>query len=42
MSEEYLGKLHYKDPLYEILLSQVYPDVNEPLFHVNKVFPYGV
>lgn len=33
----YLGKLDYYDPLYEILFSRVFPYVNSPLFHVNRM-----
>lgn len=37
MNKLYLGKLDYADPLYEILFSQVCPDVKEPLFHVSRM-----
>lgn len=37
MNNPYLGRLDYADPLYEILFSQVCPDVKGPLFHVNKM-----
>lgn len=37
MNRSYLGTLEYSDPLYEILLSQVFPDVREPIFHVNRI-----
>lgn len=33
----YLGKLEYCDPLYEILFSQVFPYVNNPVFHVIRM-----
>lgn len=33
----YLGKLEYYDPLYEILFSQVFPYVNNPVFHVIRM-----
>lgn len=33
----YLGTLEYCDPLYEILFSHVFPYVNNPIFHVNKM-----
>ncbi len=35
MSTSYLGVLDYADPLYEILFSQVYSDIKDPLFHVD-------
>ncbi len=37
MAGFYLGRLDYSDPLYEILFSEVCPDVKGPLFHVNKM-----
>lgn len=37
MENAYLGKLNYSDPLYETLFSQVCPDVNAPVFHVNMM-----
>jgi len=37
MNNLYLGRLDHADPLYEILFSQVCPDVKGPLFHVNKM-----
>lgn len=37
MSEIYLGKLDFADPLYDILSSNVYPDVKYPLFHVKRM-----
>ncbi|MFB3885704.1 MAG: phosphotransferase family protein [Thermodesulfobacteriota bacterium] len=33
----YLGKLEHADPLYEILLSQVCPQVKDPIFHVDRM-----
>lgn len=33
----YLGKLDYHDPLYEILCCQVFPYINNPVFHVNRM-----
>lgn len=38
----YLGKLDYADPLYEILFSKACPDVNAPLFHVNRMSSHSV
>jgi thiamine kinase-like enzyme len=38
----YLGKLDCADPLYEILFSKTCPDVNSPLFHVNRMPSHGV
>ena len=37
MNTSYLGTLDYSDPLYEILLTQVFPDVREPVFHVDRI-----
>jgi hypothetical protein len=37
MNKSYLGTLDYSDPLYEVLLTQVFPDVREPIFHVNRI-----
>lgn len=37
MDKPYLGELDYADPLYEILLSQVCPDLKYPIFHVNRM-----
>jgi len=37
MSTLYLGKLEYADPLYEILLSQVCPQLKDPIFHVHRM-----
>lgn len=37
MDKVYLGKVDYADPLFEILFSQVCPDIKEPLFHVNMM-----
>jgi thiamine kinase-like enzyme len=37
MSEQYLGKLEVRDPLYEILFSQVCSDIANPLFHVRRM-----
>lgn len=37
MNKSYLGTLNYTDPLYEILLTEVFPDVREPVFHVNRI-----
>lgn len=37
MSNLYLGRLDPGDPLYEILLSNVCPDVKAPLFHVDRM-----
>lgn len=38
----YLGKLKSADPLYEILLSQVCPHIQDPVFHVNRMSSLGV
>jgi len=37
MSETYLGKLDYADPLYEILFSQICSDIKDPLFRVSRM-----
>lgn len=37
MAIQYLGTLNSYDPLYDILLEQVYPDVKSPIIHVNKM-----
>ncbi len=37
MSETYLGKLHFTDPLYDILSSTICSDVKAPLFHVDRM-----
>lgn len=37
MDNAYLGKLDYSDPLYETLISQVRPPVNDPVFHVSMM-----
>jgi thiamine kinase-like enzyme len=37
MNKSYLGTLDYSDPLYEVLLTQVFPDVREPVFHVDRI-----
>ncbi|MEW6417872.1 MAG: aminoglycoside phosphotransferase family protein [Nitrospirota bacterium] len=37
MNKVYLGKLDYADPLFEILFSQICPDIREPLFHVDMM-----
>ena len=42
MSTLYLGKLEYADPLYEILLSQVCPYMENPIFHVDRMASFGV
>jgi aminoglycoside phosphotransferase (APT) family kinase protein len=42
MDKSYLGTLNYSDPLYEILLSQVFPDVKDPIFHVNRISHHRV
>ncbi|HSW62446.1 MAG TPA: phosphotransferase [Dissulfurispiraceae bacterium] len=42
MQKEYLGRLDYRDPLYEILLERVFTDVAYPCFHVNKFARGGV
>ncbi len=42
MNTLYLGKLEYADPLYEILLSQVCPYVEDPIFHVDSMTSFGV
>jgi hypothetical protein len=42
MNRSYLGTLDYSDPLYEILLSQVCPDVKGPVFHVNRISRHRV
>lgn len=36
MGEEYLGKLPFNDPLYEILASSICTDVRDPRFHVTR------
>jgi len=38
MNALYHGKLEHADPLYEILSSEVCPDVKDPIFHVK---PYN-
>jgi thiamine kinase-like enzyme len=42
MNNSYLGKLDYSDPLYEILFSQVFSDVQGPVFHVNRLSRHSV
>jgi thiamine kinase-like enzyme len=42
MDNSYLGKLDYADPLYGVLLYQVSPDVQEPVFHVNRISHHRV
>jgi thiamine kinase-like enzyme len=37
VNKSYLGTLDYTDPLYEILLTEVFPDVREPVFHVDRI-----
>lgn len=37
MNITHLGRLDYADPLYEILFSQVCPDVKYPLFRVDRM-----
>lgn len=37
MTPFYLGVLDHADPLYEVLLNQVCPDVRDPRFHVDRV-----
>jgi aminoglycoside phosphotransferase (APT) family kinase protein len=42
MSNQYLGKVDYSDPLYEILYSRVCPDIKDPLFHVKRMSLHSV
>ena len=42
MNDSYLGTLDYHDPLYEVLLAKVCPDVRDPRFHVNRMSSNGV
>jgi thiamine kinase-like enzyme len=42
MNKPYLGTLDYADPLYGILFSQVYPEVKNPHFHVNRMSSHMV
>ncbi len=37
MAGHYLGLLNNSDPLYEILLTEVFLDVKDPIIHVNKM-----
>ncbi len=37
MSEAYLGKLDFADPLYDILSLNVCPDVKNPIFYVSRI-----
>jgi aminoglycoside phosphotransferase (APT) family kinase protein len=37
MSNSYLGTLDRRDPLYEILIDKVCPDVHDPRFHVRRL-----
>lgn len=37
MVTNYLGKLDYADPLYEVLRSHACPNVMDPRFHVNRM-----
>lgn len=41
MNSIYLGKLDYSDPLYGVL-SQVFPDIKEPIFYVKRISPRRV
>ena len=42
MSNQYLCKVDYSDPLYEILYSRVCPDIKDPLFHVKRMSLHSV
>jgi aminoglycoside phosphotransferase (APT) family kinase protein len=42
MRNTYLGTLDYRDPLYEILLDRVCPDLRQPHFHVDRMSRSGV
>ncbi|MDH5202743.1 MAG: aminoglycoside phosphotransferase family protein, partial [Nitrospirota bacterium] len=42
MNTQYLGKVNYSDPLYEILYSLVCPDIKDPLFRVKKMSSHSV
>jgi len=42
MNTVYAGTLEYADPLYEILFSQVTPEVKDPIFHVSRTLSSGV
>ena len=42
MNGPYLGTLDYHDPLYEVLLANVCPNVRSPRFHVNRMSSNGV
>jgi len=37
MSNSYLGTLDRRDPLYEILIDKVCPDMHDPRFHVRRL-----
>ncbi len=37
MHKSYLGTLDCSDPLYEILLSQIFSDIRAPIFHVDRI-----
>lgn len=37
MDKLYLGKLDCTDPLYDILCSEIYPDVKNPFFNVTRM-----
>lgn len=42
MGTAYLGTLDYHDPLYEVFLDRVCPDIADPHFHVNRMSGCGV
>jgi len=38
----YLGTLDYSDPLYEVLLSRIFSDMKDPIFHVTRMSHHRV
>jgi len=42
MKTAYLGILDYRDPLYEVFLDRVCPDITGPSFHVDRMSGGGV
>jgi hypothetical protein len=42
MLTAYLGKLDCHDPLYEVFLDRICPDVADPQFHVKRMSRSGV
>ena len=39
MSAGYLGTLNHADPLYEVLALRIYPEIRDPVFHVERLSP---